>query len=94
MNTTRQVGGAVGLAVLGTLAAAVTAGREDRLPPLEALTAGYRAAFLGGAVVLAAAAALALLLLRRPAPAEAVPPESAGAESASAEPVTAQPGPR
>ncbi|MFE7532316.1 MFS transporter, partial [Kitasatospora sp. NPDC057542] len=68
VNTTRQVGGAIGLAVLGTLAAAVTAGAAPTRPPLDALTAGYRAAFLGGALVLALAAALALLLLRHPRP--------------------------
>ncbi|MFD5087096.1 MFS transporter [Kitasatospora sp. NPDC058406] len=83
VNTTRQVGGAVGLAVLGTLAAAVTAGQEGRLPRPEALTAGYRVAFLGGALVLAVAAGLALVLLRRPArtpaPPAPVPPAPAAA---------------
>ncbi|MEW2490806.1 DHA2 family efflux MFS transporter permease subunit [Streptomyces sp. NPDC048411] len=62
VNTTRQVGGAIGLAVLATLAGTTTAHSAGRQPHLEALTAGYRTAFGVSAAVLAAAAALALLL--------------------------------
>ncbi|MFE7953241.1 MFS transporter [Streptomyces sp. NPDC057426] len=66
VNTTRQVGGAVGLAVLATLAGATTGRAEAAHQPyLEALTAGYRTAFAVSAAVLATAAALALLLARR-----------------------------
>ncbi|MGW2207112.1 MFS transporter [Streptomyces sp. NPDC001774] len=66
VNTTRQVGGAVGLAVLATLAGATTGRAEAAHQPyLEALTAGYRTAFAVSAAVLAAAAALAPLLARR-----------------------------
>ncbi|WP_181807096.1 MFS transporter, partial [Streptomyces shenzhenensis] len=65
VNTTRQVGGAVGLAVLATLAGTATAHAATRQPHLEALTAGYRTAFVVSAAVLAATAALALLLSRR-----------------------------
>ncbi|MFF5809249.1 MFS transporter [Streptomyces sp. NPDC012746] len=65
VNTTRQVGGAIGLAALATLAGSVTAHAAARQPPLEALTAGYRTAFLVSAAVLAATAVLALLLTRR-----------------------------
>ncbi len=68
VNTTRQVGGAIGLAALTTLAGSVTAGAEHHAPPLEALTAGYRTAFAVSAAVLAAAAVLALLLIRRTGP--------------------------
>jgi sugar phosphate permease len=64
-NTTVQVGGAIGLAVLSTLAtsrshhlAAEGAGRAD------ALTGGYHLAFLGAAVAAAVAAALAAVVLR------------------------------
>ncbi|MGW6987663.1 MFS transporter [Streptomyces sp. NPDC054946] len=64
VNTTRQVGGAIGLAVLATLAGTTTAGAAEHLPHLEALTAGYRMAFGISSAVLAAAAALALLLVR------------------------------
>lgn len=65
VNTTRQVGGAIGLAALTTLAGSVTAHAAGRMPHPEALTAGYRTAFTVSAAVLAAAAALALLLTRR-----------------------------
>ncbi|MEV0416184.1 MFS transporter [Streptomyces sp. NPDC050448] len=65
VNTTRQVGGAIGLAALATLAGSVTAHASTRQPPLEALTAGYRAAFTVSAAVLAATALLALFLTRR-----------------------------
>jgi EmrB/QacA subfamily drug resistance transporter len=65
VNTTRQVGGAIGLAVLATLAGTATAHAAVHQPHLEALTAGYRTAFGIGAVVLAATAALALPLSRR-----------------------------
>jgi EmrB/QacA subfamily drug resistance transporter len=69
VNTTRQIGGAVGLAVLGTLAASRTAAAAHHHSPAEALTEGYRLAFLVSAAVLAAGAALTPLLARRvPAP--------------------------
>ncbi|MFK0043951.1 MFS transporter [Streptomyces sp. NPDC090741] len=64
VNTTRQVGGAIGLAALATLAGSVTAGASAGTPPLEALTAGYRTAFTVSAAVLAATALLALFLTR------------------------------
>jgi hypothetical protein len=64
-NTTVQVGGAIGLAVLSTLAtsrthhlAATGASRA------EALTGGYHLAFLGAALAAALAAGLATLVLR------------------------------
>lgn len=65
MNTTRQVGGAIGLAALATLAGSVTARAAGHQPHLEALTAGYRTAFAVSAAVLAASALLALPLTRR-----------------------------
>ncbi|MER7465334.1 MFS transporter [Streptomyces sp. NPDC097981] len=82
VNTTRQVGGAIGLAALTTLAGSVTARAAGRTPHLEALTAGYRTAFTVSAAVLAATAVLALLLTRR-----------AGARTAAASPHPAA-GPR
>ncbi|MFE2548205.1 MFS transporter [Streptomyces sp. NPDC059355] len=68
VNTTRQVGGAIGLAALATLAGSVTAGASAGTPPLEALTAGYRTAFAVSAAVLLTTALLALLLTRRTPP--------------------------
>ncbi|MFB6576816.1 MFS transporter [Streptomyces sp. NPDC056402] len=62
VNTTRQVGGAIGLAALATLAGSVTAHAATGQPPLEALAAGYRAAFTVSAAVLAATALLAVPL--------------------------------
>ncbi|MET9252204.1 MFS transporter [Streptomyces sp. NPDC003717] len=69
-NTTQQLGSALGVAVLSTLAAArtdaLTRGGADRP---EALTGGYHLAFATGAGLLALALLTTLLLLRRPAPA-------------------------
>ncbi|MFF6834034.1 MFS transporter [Streptomyces sp. NPDC012438] len=65
VNTSRQVGGSIGLAVLATLAGSVTARASSHQPPLEALTAGYRAAFAVSAAVLAATALLTPALVRR-----------------------------
>ena len=70
VNTSAQVGGALGLAVLATL----SAGRTEDLTaagaaPLDALTGGYHLAFLVGAGLIAVGMAIALVLLR-PARAE------------------------
>ncbi|MGW5423181.1 MFS transporter [Streptomyces sp. NPDC003943] len=77
-NTTQQIGMAVGVAVLSTLANARTetltaAGR----PVAEALTSGYHLAFAVGAALLVAAFTVAFLLLRteKPAPAAPATPE-------------------
>ncbi|MFI8459906.1 MFS transporter [Kitasatospora sp. NPDC085464] len=65
VNTTRQVGGAIGLAVLTTLAGSVTAHAAAHQPHREALAAGFRTAFALSAGVLAVTALLAVLLVRR-----------------------------
>ncbi|MFI6845094.1 MFS transporter [Kitasatospora sp. NPDC050467] len=65
VNTSRQLGGAIGLAVLGSLAASATARFAAHHPRPEALTEGYRTAFLASALVLAAATALTPYLARR-----------------------------
>ena len=67
VNTTQQVGAALGVAVLSTLAASraghlIAAGR----PAADALTGGYHVAFGTGAGLAAAALVLAAVLLRRP----------------------------
>ncbi len=59
VNTAFMMGGALGLAVLASLAAARTDGDS-----LAALTTGYHAAFVAGAVFGVIAAALAAVLLR------------------------------
>ncbi len=69
-NTAFMMGGALGLAVLASLAAARTASlTAGGAPVLDALNGGYRAAFGSGAVFAAAAALLALAVLRPRAPA-------------------------
>ncbi|MFJ7200008.1 MULTISPECIES: MFS transporter [unclassified Streptomyces] len=68
-NTTQQVGSALGVAVLSTLAAARTDSLTrygDARP--DALTGGYHLAFATGAGLLALALLAATLLLRSPAP--------------------------
>jgi MFS family permease len=70
VNTTVQVGGAIGLAVLATLSAShsrnlIASGTDTA----TALTNGYHLAFLIGALVVAVAIVVALTVLRRPRPA-------------------------
>jgi MFS family permease len=72
VNTSFMMGGALGLAVLASLAAS----RSDSLlasgdDPIAALTGGYHAAFLVGAIFAVAAAALGAVLLRARAQASA-----------------------
>jgi sugar phosphate permease len=65
VNTAFMMGGALGLAVLASLAASHTqglpAGGQEQL---AALTAGYQAAFLAGACFAALGALLGAVLLR------------------------------
>jgi MFS family permease len=69
VNTAFMMGGALGLSVLASLAASRTSSlTASGTSQLDALTGGYHAAFLVGALFAAAAAALGVLLLR-PAPA-------------------------
>ncbi|HEV2902041.1 MAG TPA: DHA2 family efflux MFS transporter permease subunit [Gaiellaceae bacterium] len=81
VNTAFMMGGALGLAVLASLAAS----RTDTLAasgdgPLEALTGGYHAAFLVGALFALAAAVIGGTLLRAGVPgAEAEEPVEAAA---------------
>ena len=62
LNTARQIGGAIGLAVLVTVAATATAHDVHRAPYLAALVHGYHVAFLVGAGVMLVAALAALAL--------------------------------
>ena len=69
VNTTQQVGGALGLAVLATLATSRTDDlRADGEPVAVALTEGYQLAFSVGAALLAGAIVLALFVLKKPTP--------------------------
>jgi hypothetical protein len=67
-NTAQQVGGALGLAVLSTLAASQTASvlhGASVAARSAALVSGYHLAFAGGAIVLGSGAVVLALGLRR-----------------------------
>jgi EmrB/QacA subfamily drug resistance transporter len=67
INTSQQIGGALGLAVLSTVATSRT---DDALagsggsPSASALTEGFQAAFLGGSAIAALGLVLTLVLIR------------------------------
>jgi len=70
VNTSMQVGGAIGLAVLATLADERTSSLRDAgASQASALTSGYHVAWLVGAGLAAISAAIAIFVLRSPAPA-------------------------
>jgi EmrB/QacA subfamily drug resistance transporter len=83
VNTTLQVGGALGLAVLATLSTSRTSNLVgDGHSAASALTSGYRLAFVVGAALVLGAVALAITVLRTPPAAT----EEAAVEEATAEP--------
>lgn len=78
VNTTAQVGGALGLALLATLSSSrAEALSGEGASPAEALTGGYHLAFWVAAALVVAAIAVALVVLE---------PEAGPAEAAEAEP--------
>ena len=80
VNTAFMMGGALGLAVLASLAASRTSSLSDSgSSALDALNGGYHLAFLVGALFAAAAAAVGGILLRP----QAAPMEAREAEPAS-----------
>jgi EmrB/QacA subfamily drug resistance transporter len=62
-NTSQQIGGALGLAILSTLAASKTTSAAG--PPSHALVVGFHWAFFGGAIFVSAALVTMLALLRK-----------------------------
>ena len=69
VNTAFMMGGALGLAVLTSVAASRTSSVRDSVSNAAALTSGYHAAFIGGAISAVLAATIgALLLHERGAP--------------------------
>jgi sugar phosphate permease len=84
VNTTLQVGGAIGLAVLATLSTSrSTSALAGGDSAAQALTSGYRLAFLVGAGLLVGAIAVWALVLRTtPAPVGAGQPATAANEPA------------
>ena len=67
-NLSQQIGGALGLAVLSTIAANHTKALADDHGLTSALIGGYQLAFLAGAVAIGAGIVLAFALLRPPRP--------------------------
>jgi EmrB/QacA subfamily drug resistance transporter len=94
VNTSMQVGGAIGLAVLATLSTEHTQNLvNDGASQASALTSGYHLAYLIGAGLAAAAVAVAAVVLRNPEPMAAPAPEGeAGGEAPSAEPAYSEAG--
>src|SRR5256885_14945567 len=66
LNTTQQVGGSLGLAILSTISTTrVTHALDAHAALPVALTHGFKGAFIVAAILCAAGAALALVLLPR-----------------------------
>jgi EmrB/QacA subfamily drug resistance transporter len=85
VNTSMQVGGSIGLAVLATLSTERTNSLlADGEGQLQALTSGYHVAYLVGAVLAAIAVAIAVFVLRSPRP-QAMPAAQEGPEPALSE---------
>ncbi|HET7485239.1 MAG TPA: MFS transporter, partial [Solirubrobacterales bacterium] len=84
VNTSMQVGGAIGLAVLATLATERTDSKlADGAGHLAALNSGYHLAYVVGAILVAIATVVAVTVLK-PAPMPMGAPEGASeAEPAS-----------
>jgi EmrB/QacA subfamily drug resistance transporter len=96
VNTSVQVGGAIGLAVLATLATQRTETElSDGTSAAAALNSGYHLAYLVGAGLVLVAIAVAVSVLRSPAPAGAaepvteIPPEPAEGAAIRAIPLPA-----
>jgi EmrB/QacA subfamily drug resistance transporter len=84
VNTTLQVGGAIGLAVLTTFATERTDGLlADGESTASALTSGYHLAYLIGAGLVAVGLVIVLTVMRSPSEAA---PQAAEAERGEAEP--------
>src|SRR5262245_17218688 len=83
-NTSFQIGAAIGVAIVSTIAVTRTDDYIASNPgasPLVGLTEGYRSAFLGCVVIAAVGVVLSLALLARPTPApEELEPAAARAE--------------
>jgi hypothetical protein len=94
LNTSRLIGGALGLAVLSTIAATHTRGELAlAVPSLRALTDGFQLALSVGALFALAGALVAALLLRPrgavPVPAVAQAPVADGEPDPGAEAIAA-----
>ncbi|HEU4704789.1 MAG TPA: DHA2 family efflux MFS transporter permease subunit, partial [Sphingomicrobium sp.] len=87
VNTSMQVGGAIGLAVLATLSAERTSSLEaGGTVEAQALTSGYHLAYLIGAGLAAIAVAIAVFVLREQKAPAVAPAGEAGAAPGEPEP--------
>ena len=87
MNTSQQIGGALGIAILSAVAIADTKNAVATGEPVPAaLTSGFQAAFWVGAVVAALGALVALVLVRKDELAEVPQVEDAAFAAADAVP--------
>jgi hypothetical protein len=77
-NTSQQIGGALGLAILSTLAADKTASVIGELDPASALVEGFQVAFLGAAVLMLAGVVMLGLIVRRSDVANVSPDQPVG----------------
>src|SRR5215207_597027 len=68
VNTSRQMGGSVGLALLATVATQRTAGLAGDAPRLEALTEGFQRAFAFGAAIALCGALVSAFVITSRAP--------------------------
>jgi hypothetical protein len=95
INTTQQIGGALGLAVLTAVATGRTESVAGEVAPAVALNEGFQAALLAAAAIVVAAVVLTAVFARgsRPAPAED-PALNRGLASACCQPRTAVPAAR
>jgi EmrB/QacA subfamily drug resistance transporter len=88
VNTSMQVGGSIGLAVLATLSTERTNSLlADGEGQLQALNSGYHVAYLIGAGLAAMAVAIAVFVLRSPSPQEMPVPQEGEPEPALSEAV-------
>jgi MFS family permease len=93
VNTSVQVGGAIGLAVLATFATERTEGQlADDVSAASALNSGYHLAYLIGTGLVLVAIAVALTVLRARVPEAATEPfAEPAAEPSEAPRITAEP---
>jgi len=87
VNTSVQVGGAIGLAVLATLATERSTGLiADGTPTLAALNSGYHLAYMIGAALVVVAIGVMLVVVRAGAPAAATREHGPDAQPTTATP--------
>jgi EmrB/QacA subfamily drug resistance transporter len=96
INTTQQIGGALGLAGLTAVATSRTEGVADEVAPAVALNEGFQAALLVAAAIVVAAVVLTALVARgsRPARAAGDPALNRGLATACCQPRTTVPAAR